>query len=178
MKSKINREWPNWPTEPRALKLVEKQIEIGELTEIPMEVQPITSPRYLVTYMNSQTRSAIRSATVVSVTNQSKSSNIVTVTFYKGLTNNSSPVGSCTYIIPSDYTIDFSSRNLPIEITCCNSVCSPELDYDEGRAIVSSSNPEIAVSSRIYYTTEKDDSKLLAITDSKVVPYGAHNLGD
>jgi hypothetical protein len=34
------------------------------------------------------------------------------------------------------------------------------------------------VSSRIYYTSRDRDEELLAITDSKVVRFGAANAGD
>lgn len=178
MKGEFNREAPYWPKDPRAAKRLEKMIEFGEFQKIPVESICTVIPRYLVTYMNSQTRSQIRSATVVSVTNLSTSTNLVSVSYYKGLTDNTSPVCTCSYSIPPDFTIDFSSRDLPIEITCCNCVCNPELDYDEGRAIVSSTHEQIGVSARVYYTAEKDDSKLKAITDSKIVPYGKGNAGD
>jgi len=72
---------------------------------------------------------------------------------------------------------DFGSRNLPGELTVCNAVCNPELVFDEGRAIVSSMWPEIGVSSRIYYTRERD-TELLAITDAKIVAFGKGNRGD
>jgi hypothetical protein len=60
----------------------------------------------------------------------------------------------------------------------CNSVCNPELVFDEGRAIVSSRRPEIAVSSRIYYTADERDLELLSITDSKIVRFEQGNKGD
>jgi len=177
--NKIKREGPNWPKDdPKALKYLERKIEYEELGELPVALIPFIFPRYLITYMNSQTRSRIRSATVVSVTNQSSKTNRVSVSYYKGLTNNSSPVCVCSYSIPPDFTIDFGSRDLPIEITCCNCVCKPELTFDEGRIIVSSTFPEIAVSSRVYYTEGDKDTQMLAITDSKVVPIGKGNAGD
>jgi hypothetical protein len=177
MAREFNREAPNWPADPEALKHLERQIELGNLGEIPLAALPNT-PRYLVTYMNSQTRGRIRSATVVSVTNQSSLINRVFVSFFKGLTDNTSPVCVCAYAIPPEFTIDFCSRDLPTEIANCNSVCDPELDFDEGRAIVSSMWPEIGVSSRVYYTAGDRDSELLAITDSKIVAFGKGNNGD
>lgn len=134
--------------------------------------------RYLVTYMNSQTGGRHRSATVVSVTNQSDKPNEVTVSWFKGFTDDASPVGSSTFIIPPDFTVDFGSRNLPGDLTVVNSTPSPELTFDEGRAIVSSRRSEIGVSARVYYTAGDDDEQLDAITDSKVVKYGAANNGD
>ena len=115
---------------------------------------------------------------MVTVTNQSPRINRVFVSYFKGFTDNSSPVGVCGFAIPPDYTVDFSSRRLPSEITVCNCICDPELVFDEGRAEVSSMFPEIGVSSRVYYTTRNDDAELLAITDSKIVPVLVGNNGD
>lgn len=44
-------------------------------------------------------------------------------------------------------------------------------------AIVSSMWPEIGVSARVYYTAGDTDERLHAITDTKVVVYGADNSG-
>jgi hypothetical protein len=177
MPPEFNRKAPSWPTDPAALSFVERQIEFGFLGEIPTIALP-NVPRYLVTYMNSQTGGRVRSATVVTVTNQSNTINRVFVSFFKGFTTNASPVGVCAFAIPPEFTVDFCSRSLPSELTTPNSVCNPELVFDEGRAIVSSMWPEIGVSSRVYYTSGDDDRQLLAITDSKVVVFGSGNHGD
>jgi hypothetical protein len=177
MKAELNRQAPNWPKDPQALRRLERHIEHGELGETPLVALPPT-PRYLVTYMNSQTGGRIRSATVVSVTNQSNLINRVFVSYFKGFTDNTSPVGVCAFAIPPDFTVDFSSRNLPTEITTCNCICNPELVFDEGRAIVSSMWPEIGVSSRVYYTSGDGDNQILAITDSNIVAFGKGNHGD
>ena len=172
------QEGPNVPTEEHALASLQRAVELGEVGELT-EVGVCCVPRYLVTYMNSQTRKdQMRSATVVSVTNQSDKKNRVVVTFFKGLTSNAAPVGTAMYIIPPQWTIDFGSRELPWELTCVNSRPKPELTYDEGRAIVSSEFPEIGVSARVYYTAGEKDERLHAITDSKVVVYGKGNIGD
>jgi hypothetical protein len=177
MAIKLNKKAPNVPTDPRALKRLERHIELEQLEELSNLVGIPSVPRYLVTYMNSQTNSAIRSATVVSVTNQSDKINRVFVSYFKGFTDNTSPVGVTAFAIPPDFTVDFSSRNLPGELTVCNAICNPELIFDEGRAIVSSMWPEIGVSSRIYYTRERD-TELLAITNTKVVVFQHGNHGD
>lgn len=177
MPNALNKKAPNIPTEPRALKRLERHIELGELGDFKILGVP-NVPRYLVTYMNSQTGGRIRSATVVSVTNQSDKINRVFVSYFKGFSDNTSPVGVTAFAIPPDFTVDFSSRNLPGELTVCNSVCNPELVFDEGRAIVSSMWPEIGVSSRIYYTSGDKDENLLSITDSKIVVFGKGNRGD
>jgi hypothetical protein len=173
----FNKEAANVPTDPRASRRLERLVELGEFEEIPVAGLP-SLPRYLVTYMNSQTRGRIRSATVVSITNQSEQTNLVSVSYFKGLSDNTSPVCVTSFPIPPDFTVDFSSRNLPGELTICNSVCNPELVFDEGRAIVSSRRPEIGVSSRVYYTAGDDDLELLSITDSKIVAFGRGNRGD
>jgi hypothetical protein len=170
---------PNVPTEERARARLRRAIELGELEELLPIPGFVSVPRYLVTYMNSQTaNNAMRSATVVSVTNQSRLINRVSVTFFKGWSDDSSPVGTAAFAIPPQYTVDFASRNLPGELTVTNAVPNPELTFDEGRAIVSSLWPEIGVSARVYYTAGDRDETLHAITDSKVVVYGARNSGD
>jgi|TARA_B110000116_G_scaffold266191_1_gene276546 hypothetical protein len=63
-------------------------------------------------------------------------------------------------------------------LTVTNAVPTPELVFDEGRAIVWSRRPEIGVSARVYYTAGDGDERLHAITDSKVVVYGGRNSGD
>jgi len=177
MATEFNREAPNWPKDPQALERLEKQIELGNLGELPLTALP-GKPRYLVTYMHSETGGRIRSATVVSVTNQSALTNRVFVSYFLGFTDNTTPVCVCAFAIPPDFTVDFCSRDLPTALTVCNCVCDPELVFDEGRAVVSSMWPEIGVSSRVYYTSGDDDTGLLAITDSKIVAFGQGNNGD
>lgn len=172
----LGKESPKVPTDPQALRRLERHVELGELEEIAGHLPGV--PRYLVTYMLSVTSFPARSATVVTVTNQSTSTNLVTVSWFKGFTNNNAPVGVTSLAIPPDFTVDFGSRNLPTALTTVNSVCNPELVFDEGRAIVSSRLPEIGVSSRVYYTAGDEDRELLSITDSKVVVFGLGNSGD
>ena len=128
--------------------------------------------------MKSVTAFRIRSATVVTVTNQASRPNLVSVSYFLGFTDNTSPVGVTSFVIPPDFTVDFATRNLPDALTATNSVPNPELTFDEGRAIVSSRLPQIGVSSRIYYTAGDGEEELLAITDSKVVRFGQANNGD
>jgi hypothetical protein len=174
----FTKEGAKVPTDPRALRRLERLIEVGELEELSELIALPSVPRYLVTYMNSQTGGAIRSATVVTVTNQSVRPNLVTVSYFVGFSDNTSPVGSSSLLIPPDFTLDFASRNIPSELTAVNSVPSPELTFDEGRAIVSSRQPEIGVSSRVYYTSGDRDENLLSITDSGIVRFGQGNNGD
>jgi hypothetical protein len=164
------------PADPRALARLRRHIEVGEFEEVPAALPG--TPRYLVTFMRSQTGVPIRSATIVSVTNQSPKPNLVTVSWFRGFTNNNSPVATTSMIIPADFQVDFGSRDLPGELTDVNVIPSPELTFDEGRAIVSSQLPEIGVSVRLYYTSGDNDEQLLAISDSKVVVFGQGNHGD
>jgi hypothetical protein len=165
------------PTEERALRQLHRHIDLGQLEELPEGEFP-TTPRYLVTFMKSETIDRVRTATVVTVTNQSKRPIRVSVSYFKGFTDNTSPVGVTTFSIPPDFTVDFASRTLPGSLTVVNSVPSPELTADEGRAIVSATEPEIGVSARVYYTEGDRDEQVLAITDAKVVVFGAGNNGD
>ncbi|ABW32114.1 hypothetical protein [Acaryochloris marina] len=170
---------PHVPIEERALERLKRAVELGELEKLPNTPGIPNVPRYLVTYMNSQTvNTQMRSATVVSVTNQSNLINRVFVTFFKGFTDDSSPIGTAAFAIPPQFTVDFASRSLPSELTVTNAVPNPELTFDEGRAIVSSMWPEIGVSARVYYTAGDNDERLHAITDSKVVIYSRSNSGD
>lgn len=169
---------PKVPTEPRAMKRLEQAVESGYLENLVGIPIPIVVPRFLVTYMNSVIGGRVRTATVVTVTNRAETPIRVLVNWYKGFSNDDDPVGTTAFSIPADFTVDFSSRNLPFELTTVNAVCDPELVFDEGRAIVSSSRAEIGVSSRVYYTSGDRDEQLLAITDSKVVAYRTGNTGD
>lgn len=177
MSKPLDERSPKVPADPRALAQLRRHIELGEFGEVGAVALPAT-PRYLVTFMRSQTGVPIRSATVVSITNQSPKPNLVTVSWFLGFSSNSSPVGTASMIIPPDFEVDFGSRDLPGELTVVNVIPSPELTFDEGRAIVSSWLPEIAVSARLYYTSGDSDEQLLAITDSKVVVFGQGNHGD
>ena len=175
---------PDHSKDPRAQRLLEREKETGNFGPVSAVAIPST-PRYLVTYMNSQTGGRTRSATVVSVTNQSQIFNRVFVAFFKGLTNNSTPVCVAAFAVPPDFTIDFCSRQLPNAITTCNSTCGgpgtingAELNFDEGRAVASSMWPEIGVSSRVVYTSGDQDESVSAITDSNVVVFGKGNRGD
>lgn len=165
------------PKDPHALRLIEHYIELGQFGELDLTALP-REPRYLVTYMNSQTGGRTRSATVVSVTNMARVINRVFVTFFKGFQDNSAPIGTAAFAIPPDFTVDFGSRNLPGEITVVNAMPNPQLTFDEGRAIVSSMYPEIGVSARVIYTRGDNDAELLSITDSNIVVLGKYNNGD
>lgn len=179
MANDLMRKGPHIPTEERAQKRLKRAIELEQIEDLTGIAGIPNEPRYLITYMNSQTQNdAMRSATVVSVTNQSDRINRVFVTFFKGFSDDSSPVGVAAFAIPPQYTVDFASRSLPGELTVTNAVPNPELTFDEGRAIVSSMWPEIGVSARVVYTAGERDERLHAITDSKVVVYRRRNRGD
>jgi len=105
----------DFPKDPRALRLIEQELQIGNLGPIPPIFIP-AKPRYLVTYMNSQTSGRSRSATVVTVTNQSSSSCRVAVSYFKGFNSNANPACSTSFAITPDFTVDFCSRNLPGEL--------------------------------------------------------------
>lgn len=176
MAAVFDKKAPNWPRDDWSVARLERHIEHGELGEVPATALR-GRPRYLVTYMNSQTQGRIRSATVVSITNQSRAVNLVTVSFFQGF--GSTAVGVASFAIPPQLTVDFGSRDLPGELTVVNALPSPaQLTFDEGRAVVSSDLPEIGVSARVYYTSGDADEQLHAITDCGVVAFGAGNNGD
>lgn len=140
-----------------------------------------TAARYRVTYANSQTRvAALRSASIVSITNQS------TVTCRVAVDWNFGAGGiacSANLVITPGMTADFCTRPIPGAITSCNSTCpGAGLTFFEGNATVGSSTiagcEKIAVSARTVYTASTTDSPVSAITDAKVVKIGSGNIGD
>jgi hypothetical protein len=140
------------------------------------------TPRYVVTYIRSQTGEGIRSATVVTVVNQSSTGCVVEVAWFRELTP---LLGTSQLFIESGQAFQFCSRFLPDSITRCDSVSSPELNSDtpvQGKAIVSSSEgfdcSLLGVEARVYYTTGKHDTAISAISNSKIVFAGEGNLGD
>jgi hypothetical protein len=143
--------------------------------------------RYLVTYVRSSTNTTIRSATVVTVVNQSKRSCDVQVEWFPASDPNN-PVCTIPLTPMNPGTArQFCSRafagNQPGSLTGCTDTCGPQLIAQyQGKAIVSSSAEDgcdrIAVEARVYYTTGAQDAALLAISNSKVVFVDEGNLGD
>jgi hypothetical protein len=141
------------------------------------------SPRYLVTYARSQNVGPIRSATVVTVTNQS-TSELCRVQVEWFLSSGDS-VCTLTELANPGVTRHFCSRNLPDGITSCFPVATPTtcpgLFGSQGTAVVSSSATFecslIGVDARVYYMTP-GDAEVSAISNSKVVFAGEGNLGD
>ena len=149
----------------------------------PMAVPGGSTSRYIVTYMNSQTTANFRSATVVSVNNQSDVSCSVTVEYFKGFTNTAACTSTAT--IASGFTHDFCSRAIPGGATTCNSTCSPGLVFDEGRARVASTADangkcaNIGVDARLYhFTGTTTDTSVAAIANPTIVRVGQGNSGN
>ena len=144
--------------------------------------------RYLVTYVSSSTDTAIRSATVVTVVNQSDRNCGVKVEWFVS-PNPATPVCIRNFVVDRGEAVQFCSRPLPDSITAdcnnCPTGTAPLTSQNQGKAIVSSTEgPEcsrIAVEARVYYTTgsEKEgDTAISAISNSKIVFVGEGNLGD
>ena len=76
---------------------------------------------------------------------------------------------------------DLCSRALPGAVTSCNAVCSPELIFDEGNAVVgSTSGPDcakITVSARTYYFGASDLT-VTGITDPSITKFAVGSVGD
>ena len=144
-------------------------------------------PLYRVTFMKSRTTDPIRTATVVSVTNQAPQPCDVAVEWFRGF--DPTPVCTTTMSLDVGFQTDFCSRAIPDPLTSCNSTCTPNLTFHEGTAVVYGhvyclfgspfgGDPGLAVSARVYYTTGTTDSVVTAISDSKIVRFGNGNLGD
>jgi hypothetical protein len=135
--------------------------------------------RYVVTYIRSQTGEGIRSATAVTVVNQSNSTCTVEVEWF-------TPSGTsvCThdsFLAPGEVR-EFCSRPLQFETGCIVPCTPPLTNLVLGKAIVSSTAvfdcSLIAVEARVYYTTGAGDTAISAISNSKIVFAGEGNLGD
>jgi hypothetical protein len=130
-------------------------------------------PRFIAAYMKSRTVDSPRSATVVSITNDSSVTCETSVDWKIGF--NGVACTTTLTLAPGD-TGDHCSRAIPDALTTCNATCSPELTFDEGNAIIGSASASpckaIAVSARTYYTTGTSDETLNAITDARIVRVG------
>ena len=152
--------------------------------EIAPQVVPIGStPRYLVGYMNSQTTPNFRSATAVSVTNQSPVSCSVTVEFFRGFSSTANC--SASAVIAPGLSRSFCSRSMPSGTTTCDTLCSPQLTFNEGHARVSStadaagSCGNIGVDPRLFYFNgTTTDASLAGVTSLKVIRIGQGNSGN
>lgn len=173
---------PNWGSEVRAQDYPETD-DVAPGAEHWSSDLPAFDPhqvkrRYLVTYIKSNIISVPSSATVVSVTNLTREVCHVSVEWFRGLTDtNDNPSCITDFTLGADLTADFCSRDLPTGVTSCNSICDPELDFHEGRALVGASCEAIGVSGRVYYTGE-DDTDLEAITDPKIIRVEVGSQGD
>jgi hypothetical protein len=149
------------------------------------------SDRYLVTYVRSSaTSAAIRSATVITVINQSSSDCNVQVEWFVSPPPSLDRLCTNNFVLHPGSALQVCSRSLPGSIAVCGDVCSPQLTAQnhQGKAIVSSSEgfqcSLIAVDARVYFTTggagpsPANDTAILAISNSKVVFAGEGNLGD
>jgi len=137
--------------------------------------------RFLVTFMKSNTSTAIRTATVVSVTNQSLTATCsVSVDWFAGASAFTAPSATTNISVPPGRTVDHCSRPLPTGITTCNA--QTNLTFLEGRAVIASTNSAacalVGASARVYYTTGTTDGAVAAITDSNIVRFGLANTGD
>jgi hypothetical protein len=150
----------------------------------PNFVAPIlpagTVARYRVTFFKSNTSvTALRTASIVSITNGNSGSCKVAVDWRTGGT-----ASSCvtSLVIGPGSTQDFCSRTIPSGITTCNGTCFPSLTFNEGSAVVGSATTpgceKIELSARTVYTASTSDSPVSAITDANVVKYNQPNIGD
>jgi hypothetical protein len=134
--------------------------------------------RYVATYMASLTGSGQRTATVVSITNNSSSTCTTAVDWKVGFGGVSC---TTTLILAPGQTGEHCSRSINLGFVC-NATCSPELTAIEGNAIIGSTSGSacaaIAVYARTLYTTGSSDETLNAVADANIVKVGAGNNGD
>jgi hypothetical protein len=139
---------------------------------------PVVTPRYVVAFAKTEINTPIRSATVVTVTNNADVSCLVAIDWFDKL--NSSSLCSNGAVVPAGQTMSFCSRALPSQIADCSSACS--VTSADGRASVNSraiaACGKIAVDARVYYTAGGADAILTAISDPKIVRAGSANSGE
>lgn len=135
--------------------------------------------RYRLTYMNSQTATANRSSTVISITNQSGRSCVTSVDWRVGF---GGVACTTTLLLGPNQSGEHCSRPLPGAVAACNATCAPALTFTEGNAVIGSQNLAgcqlIAVDGRIYHTVGSTDGGVAAVTNPHVVRFGAGNAGD
>jgi hypothetical protein len=135
--------------------------------------------RYIATYMASQTGPSQRTATVISITNNSSSTCATAVDWKVGFGGVSC---TTTLVLAPGQTGEHCSRSINSGLAICNATCSPELTAIEGDAIIGSTRgtacAAIAVYARTFYTTGTSDQTLNAVADANIVRVGAGNNGD
>ena len=154
------------------------EISDGDVAIAPEDYEGV--PRYLVTFIKSSSDTSIRSATVVTVVNQSSVSCNVRVQWFRA-TDPVTPLCTNNRAVDPGVARQFCSRPLNSNITQCNNVCGPGIT-GQGKAIVLSTAgfdcSLIGVEARVYYTTGVGDTAISAISNSKIVFTGEGNLGD
>jgi hypothetical protein len=167
---------------PTAVLAQPAQPDIGDSGEVSAPVSALPAghvARYRLTYMTSQTNTANRTSTVISITNHSTVSCSTSVDWRIGL---GGLACTTTVTVAPGNTAEHCSRSLPFAVASCQATCSPALTNTEGSAIIGSVNTAgcnlIAVDGRIYHTTGSTDTAVAATTNPHVVRIGAANAGD
>ena len=140
--------------------------------------------RFVIGYMSSIAPSSPtiipRTATVISITNQSTSTCGTAVDWKQGFS--SANAGTTVLVLGPKQTGEHCSRSLPMNVASCNATATPALLNHEGNATVASvSVPSacvnIAVDARVYYFRGQDYD-VAAVADVKVIKGSVTNKGD
>jgi hypothetical protein len=159
--------------------LAESGDDVGPASASVAPQRPLDNiARYRVTYVKSDATTVIRSATVVSITNNSPTTCDTLVEWGTGFGEH---VCTTKFTLGHGRTGNQCSRDIPSDIATCNAACSSTLTF-EGNAVVDSTNltpcANIAVSARTYYTSGSTDDAVTAATDAKIVRINQGNRGD
>jgi len=135
---------------------------------------------YMLSYAPSVPTIIPRSATVISITNQSASTCSTSVDWKTGFgaTNSATTV----LVLGPRQTGEHCSRPLPMQVVSCNATANPALNGQEGNATVGSASVpsacvNIAVDARVYYFRGQDYD-VAAVVDVKVIKGSVTNKGD
>ncbi len=150
MKSKFNQKAPNWPTDAQSVKSLERFIELEEIGD---SISKFFLGRFLVgrplpgnfhefehQWPYPVWDSGFRYQPVPA------DSNRVVVSFFRGFSNFCPPMELASFRCPPGVmTVDFaSSETCPTTLPAANAISTPELNFHEGRAMVSSVTPRLA----------------------------------
>lgn len=133
-----------------------------------------------IVYMNSDTTSSAsdRTATIVSITNQSSDPCEVSVDW--SYADGSAVVCTTVSTIPPGATHQHCTRGVPILVSTCEATCAPALTFHEGSGVVSrlkTCKNTLAIDARLYHMGA-GDSPVQGIADLKVIQFGKKNKFD
>ena len=151
------------------------RVDVAHVENLAALTAPITA-RSIVRYLKSQTSHRVRTASVVTVTNEASRPNAVTVTWLDACHSGRQARASSSFVIPPGFAVTFGSRPLPCTVASVESLSHRDVHFDDGQAVISARLPQIAVEAKLYWTSGEHDENVLAIADREPAPFGSGKL--